>query len=89
MPDIRVLLVDDHPVVRAGLRAMLADFEGVIVVSEAADGGAALAELSRLNALGEPVDLVLMDLQMGGGMDGATATGRIKAGDAGTPRRPC
>lgn len=88
MPDIRVLLVDDHPVVRAGLRAMLADFDGVTVVSEAADGGAALAELSRLNALGEPVDLVLMDLQMGSGMDGATATGRIKAGDAGTPPPP-
>ena len=88
MSDIRILLVDDHPVVRAGLRAMLADFSGVSVVAEAADGEAALAELGRLNTLGEPVDLVLMDLQMGNGMDGVTATGRIKAGQGGTPPPP-
>ncbi|UKA62853.1 response regulator transcription factor [Arthrobacter sp. FW306-04-A] len=86
--NIRVLLVDDHPVVRAGLRAMLADFEGVSVVAEASDGGAALAELSKLHTLGEPVDVVLMDLQMGSGMDGVTATGKIKAGEAGTPPPP-
>ncbi|GAA3320319.1 response regulator [Arthrobacter ramosus] len=86
--NIRVLLVDDHPVVRAGLRAMLADFEGVQVVAEAGDGGAALAELSKLHTLGEPVDVVLMDLQMGSGMDGVTATGKIKAGEAGTPPPP-
>ncbi len=85
MKEIRVLLVDDHPVVRAGLRAMLADFEGIAVAAEAADGAAALAALARLNALGEPVDVVLMDLQMGAGMDGVTATGRIKAG---TPAPP-
>ncbi len=90
MSDIRVLLVDDHPVVRAGLRAMLADFPGVTVVAEAADGDAALVELSKLHTLGEPVDLVLMDLQMGSGMDGVTATEKIKAGEAGTPpRRLC
>ncbi|MGO4248674.1 response regulator [Paenarthrobacter sp. RAF54_2] len=88
MSEIRILLVDDHPVVRAGLRAMLADFPGISVVAEAADGDAALAELGRLNTLGEPVDLVLMDLQMGNGMDGVTATGRIKAGEAGTPPPP-
>ena len=34
MNQIRVLLVDDHPVVRAGLRAMLTDFEGITVASE-------------------------------------------------------
>lgn len=78
MNTISVLLVDDHPVVRAGLRAMLADFEGIAVVAEAADGEAALRELGRLQALGDPVDLVLMDLQMGAGMDGVTATRRIK-----------
>ena len=69
MTTIRILLVDDHPVVRAGLRAMLSDFEGITVVAEAADGAAALAQLSRLHTLGEPVDVVLMDLQMGAGMD--------------------
>jgi len=86
--DIRVLLVDDHPVVRAGLRAMLADFPGVRVVAEASDGDAALVELAKLHTLGQPVDLVLMDLQMGSGMDGVTATEKIKAGEAGTPAPP-
>lgn len=81
---IRVLLVDDHPVVRAGLRAMLADFEGVEVAAEAADGAGALAELAKAAALGEPVDAVLMDLQMAG-MDGVTATGRIRALDHAPP----
>jgi DNA-binding NarL/FixJ family response regulator len=67
---------------------MLADFPGVMVVAEAADGDAALSELRKLRALGEPVDLVLMDLQMGNGMDGVTATEKIKAGEAGTPPPP-
>ncbi|MCZ2401709.1 response regulator transcription factor [Paenarthrobacter sp. Z7-10] len=75
---IRILLVDDHPVVRAGLRAMLSGFEGITVAAEAADGAAALKELDRLDALAEPVDVVLMDLQMGSGMDEVTATARIR-----------
>lgn len=81
---IRVLLVDDHPVVRAGLRAMLADFEGVEVAAEAADGAAALAELAKSRTLGERVDVVLMDLQMAG-MDGVTATGRVRALEGAPP----
>lgn len=89
MSGIRILLVDDHSVVRAGLRAMLSDFEGMTVGAEAADGAAALRELDRLAALGEPADVVLMDLQMGAGMDGVTATARIKAnGDAGKAAPP-
>ncbi|MDJ0355798.1 response regulator transcription factor [Paenarthrobacter sp. PH39-S1] len=79
MSEIRLLLVDDHPVVRAGLRAMLTDFEGITVAAEAADGGAALRELARLTTLGEQVDVVLMDLQMGAGMDGVTATAKIRS----------
>ncbi|WP_341393078.1 response regulator transcription factor [Arthrobacter sp. G119Y2] len=79
MNPLRILLVDDHPVVRAGLRAMLGDFEGVEVAAEAADGAAALTELDRLQALGTPADVVLMDLQMGQGMDGVTATRKIRA----------
>ena len=79
MTGIRVLLVDDHPVVRAGLRAMLGDFEGMEVTAEAADGAAAIAEVARQEALGSPFDVVLMDLQMGSGMDGVTATKRIRA----------
>ncbi|EMY32723.1 two-component system response regulator [Arthrobacter crystallopoietes BAB-32] len=86
---VRILLVDDHPVVRAGLRAMLSGFEGMTVVAEAADGAAALREIDRLAALGEPADVVLMDLQMGAGMDGVTATARIRdnaaAGKPGPP----
>lgn len=78
MNDIRILLVDDHPVVRAGLRAMLTEFEGISVAAEAADGDAALKELKRLQTLGDPVAVVLMDLQMGAGMDGVTATSHIK-----------
>ncbi|KIS28175.1 LuxR family transcriptional regulator [Arthrobacter sp. SPG23] len=88
MSGIRILLVDDHPVVRAGLRAMLGDFEGITVAAESGDGAAALAQLARFRALGEPVDVVLMDLQMGAGMDGVTATQKIKAGEAGTPAPP-
>jgi DNA-binding NarL/FixJ family response regulator len=79
MSPTRILLVDDHPVVRAGLRAMLGDFEGVEVAAEAADGAAAIAELARLQTLGTPVDVVLMDLQMAPGMDGVTATRQIRA----------
>ena len=45
-PDIRVLVVDDHRVVRAGLAAFLATEDGIEVVGEAADGQAALDELS-------------------------------------------
>jgi DNA-binding NarL/FixJ family response regulator len=79
MSPTRILLVDDHPVVRAGLRAMLGDFEGVEVAAEAADGAAAIAELDRLQTLGTPVDVVLMDLQMAPAMDGVTATRQIRA----------
>lgn len=85
MNDIRILLVDDHPVVRAGLRAMLTEFEGISVAAEAADGDAALEELKRLQTLGDPVAVVLMDLQMGAGMDGVTATSQIKLLDAAPP----
>lgn len=78
MGEIRILLVDDHPVVRAGLRAMLTEFEGFTVVAEAPEGESAIKEVQRLQTLGEPVDVVLMDLQMGGGMDGVSATKAIK-----------
>ncbi len=79
MPDIRILLVDDHPVVRAGLRAMLAELEDLVVVGEASDGGAALAAVARESQVGQPIDVVLMDIQMGTGMDGLTATRELQA----------
>ncbi|MFC0581503.1 response regulator transcription factor [Micrococcoides hystricis] len=75
---LRLLLVDDHPVVRAGLTAMFAQHPGFVVADEAADGGAALASVDRHHALGEPFDVVLMDLQMPGGMDGVQATTQLR-----------
>ncbi|MFE1169762.1 response regulator [Nocardiopsis sp. NPDC058789] len=80
---LRILLVDDHPVVRHGLKAMFAERPDMDVVAEAADGGAALEVLA-----GDPVtevDVVLMDLRMGAGMDGVTAIRRITELDAPPP----
>jgi len=76
----RVLLVDDHPVVRRGLRALLEELPGLEPVGEAADGAEALALLDRFARDGQPgPDVVLMDLQMGAGMNGVEATRRITA----------
>lgn len=61
-PPIRVLIVDDHRLFRAGLRALLATVDDVEVVGEAADGLAAVTAATRLRP-----DLVLMDLHMPGG----------------------
>ncbi|WP_053702785.1 response regulator [Streptomyces sp. WM6368] len=71
---IRLLLADDHPVVRAGLRAVLDTEPDFAVVAEAAT-----AERAVELAAGEPVDVVLMDLQFGRGMHGSEATALITA----------
>ncbi|MFF2387037.1 response regulator [Streptomyces sp. NPDC058108] len=81
---VRVLLCDDHAVVRAGLRALLSTVEGISVVGEAASADEALAMTQRLRP-----DVVLMDLQLGDGADGVTATQQIVATAAtGTRGRP-
>ena len=72
---IRVLLADDHAVVRSGLTQLLATVEDVEVVGAAADG----AEAVDL-ALAERPDVVLMDLSMPV-MDGIEAIGRVRAQD--------
>jgi DNA-binding NarL/FixJ family response regulator len=68
---IRVVLADDHPVVREGLRGMLAAEPDIEVVGEAASGPEAVALAERLRP-----DVVLMDLRMPGG-DGVEATRRL------------
>ncbi|MDH6117581.1 response regulator transcription factor [Kitasatospora sp. GAS204B] len=75
---IRVLLVDDHPVVRRGLRAMVDELPELSAVGEAGDGAEALRLLAALPGPERP-DVVLMDLQMGAGMHGVEATRQINA----------
>ncbi|ROO84989.1 LuxR family two component transcriptional regulator [Actinocorallia herbida] len=71
---IRLLLADDHPVVRAGLRAVLETEPDLIVAAEAATAEEAVAL-----TVGGGIDVVLMDLRFGGGMGGAAATAAITA----------
>ncbi|MEV6246497.1 response regulator transcription factor [Streptomyces sp. NPDC051742] len=75
---IRLLLADDHPVVRAGLRAVLDTEPDFAVVAEAATAERAV----ELAAAGG-VDVVLMDLQFGSGMHGSEATAAITAAPGG------
>jgi DNA-binding NarL/FixJ family response regulator len=74
--DILVLLVDDHAVVRRGLRSFLSAIPGIGVAGDVEDGRAALDHLARLTAYGHRLpDVVLMDLMMPrlGGIDAITA----------------
>jgi len=69
---IRLIIADDHPVVRAGLQGMLASQPDFEIVAEAATGSEAVALTSQLSP-----DVVLMDLRMAE-LDGATATAQIR-----------
>ncbi|HEU4755670.1 MAG TPA: response regulator transcription factor [Agromyces sp.] len=70
---IRVVVADDHPIVRSGIVALLESEPGIEVVGEAVDGAEAVALAAELQP-----DLVLMDLRMPV-LDGAAATARILA----------
>lgn len=70
---IRVLLVDDHIVVRKGLELLLHDKNGISIVGVAADGDEAIRKARELTP-----DIVLMDLSMPKGKDGITATRILK-----------
>ncbi|NEW40115.1 response regulator transcription factor [Nocardia cyriacigeorgica] len=73
-PTVRLLICDDHVVVRAGLRALLDSASDIDVIGEAGSGAEVVALAGALHP-----DVVLMDLQLGGDFDGVEATRRIAA----------
>ncbi len=77
---IRVVVVDDHPVVRDGLVGMFASEPGIDVVGQAGDGREALVVIGKTTP-----DVVLMDLRMAGG-DGLDAIARLRVDRRSTPR---
>lgn len=70
---IRLLIVDDHAVVRSGLKLLLGEKQNIEVVGEAADGDEAIRMAEALKP-----DVILMDLSMPHGKDGMTATEELK-----------
>ncbi|WP_238009801.1 response regulator transcription factor [Dactylosporangium sp. AC04546] len=80
MAEIRVLVVDDHPVVRQGLRTFLDLQDDITVVGEADDSASCLAEVAATDP-----DVVLLDLRMPGG-DGVEALRGLRAADVARPR---
>jgi len=75
MDEVRILLVDDHPIVRAGFRALIDDISGMKVIGEADSGETAIEQYQLLLP-----DLVLLDLVMPG-IGGAEALSKILAKD--------
>lgn len=75
---VKLLLVDDHPIVRSGLRMLFLAEPGMQIVGEAGSGQEAVEAVGRLQP-----DVVIMDVSMPG-MNGIEATRRIKAAHPGT-----
>jgi DNA-binding NarL/FixJ family response regulator len=71
MSHLRILLVEDHALVRAGMRALLQKIEGIEVIADVGDGWEAIKSVQT-----DPPDLVLMDIAMPG-LNGLDATARI------------
>ena len=82
---IRVLIVDDQPLIRAGFTMILSSQPDIEVVGEASDGAQAVELVERLRASGQPVDLVVMDIRMPV-LDGVAATRRLCADPSVAPR---
>ncbi|WP_433585268.1 response regulator [Microbacterium hydrocarbonoxydans] len=74
MTAVRVLLVDDHPIVRAGVRSLIDRRDDIAVVGEAASGEEAIALARHLQP-----DVVLCDLRLGDGLDGVQTTRQLRA----------
>lgn len=72
MEPIRVLIVDDHAMVRRGLRSLLSSFEDISVVGEAGDGASAVEVASHVSP-----DVILLDVQMTG-PDGITVASQLQ-----------
>ncbi|OWW18586.1 response regulator transcription factor [Noviherbaspirillum denitrificans] len=71
-PFVHILLVDDHPLVRDGLRARLETIPHFAVVAEAGNATEALEQAGKQN-----IDLALMDINLAGGLNGIELTGRF------------
>ncbi len=80
-PTVRVMIVDDHRIVREGLRQVLAEHEGIVVVADAAHGGEAMQWLRTSR---DAVDVVLLDIAMPG-RDGLEVLAQLRAEFAGLP----
>jgi NarL family two-component system response regulator LiaR len=74
MDPIRVVLVDDHRIVRRGLRSFLEAFPDLVIVGESSSGEEALEQVE-----GWLPDVVIMDLLMPGGIDGIETTRRVRS----------
>lgn len=73
MKKIRIIIADDHPLLRKGIRSALEDSPGLEVVAEAADGASALELADKLKP-----DIVILDITMPGGVDGIEAARRLR-----------
>ncbi|MBI5029383.1 MAG: response regulator transcription factor [Chloroflexi bacterium] len=72
MDPIRVMIVDDHPMVRRGLKSLLSSYSDIKVIGEAGDGATVLQTVTQLSP-----DVVMLDIQMPG-LDGVEVAHRLR-----------